>query len=258
MTRDWALITVTYNSAETLKHFWKGFNPGGSVEWIVVDNNSADDSVEVAKSLGARVVALGVNMGFGAANNVGLTHSSSRFVAFVNPDVTVTNSGLDRLREALEDRPMALVAPQLVNPDGSLQPNGRGMPYLANKILNRVAPHRVAEFYHRYANSGDQTHVDWLMGAVVAGSREWITTIGGWDERFFVYYEDSDLGLRNAKRGGASLVLGDVQWLHGWARETKTASLRAWKLEIPSMAKFYARYPKLLLPPRHLVRKARK
>ena len=242
----WSLITVTYNSAATLREFWTGAREfGPDVEWIVVDNASTDDSAETAESLGARVLKLDRNVGFGAANNVGFAQSESSYVAFVNPDVRPVASTLPRLREAI-DRTGGLVAPQLLNADGTLQPNGRGYPFLVNKVMNRLQTGDDESAYRVYARPGEEVDVVWLMGAVVAGRRNTLEGLGPWDETFFVYYEDSDLGLRARRAGLRNILLGDAQWTHGWARATKAPSLAAWKRELPSLVKFYSRYPSLL------------
>lgn len=251
---DWTLITVTHNSQAALERHWGGWAPLAGQAWVVVDNASTDDSVAVASRLGARVISLPKNVGFGAANNVGFAQSTSRWVAFVNPDVTPRATDLAEIGAHLDSSPRTLVSPQLVNADGSLQPNGRGEPFLVSKIRNRTASEGLVGTYLRFAQPNEVVTVEWLMGAVVAGTRSHLASLaslGPWDERFFVYYEDSDLGIRNAQAGGTSQILGSVRWIHGWARETKSLSWRAWKLELASMARFYGRYPRLLgRPPR--------
>lgn len=242
----WSIVTVTFNSAAKLEEYWGGVAITSDVEWIVVDNGSSDHSLEVARMLGAKTIELGRNAGFGAANNVGFQHSSGDYVAFVNPDVTPKPADLTLLESYLITSPTTLVSPQLVNSDGSPQPNGRGLPFLANKVVNRLWPTQLEGTYLKLAGADETVNVDWLMGAVVAGTRTHLSALGPWDEHFFVYYEDSDLGLRNSRLGGGSVVIGSSTWTHGWARETKTASIRAWRREIPSMLKFYARYPHLL------------
>ena len=242
----WTLVTVTFNSASTLRRFWPQIEANETFEWVVVDNASQDDSADVAASLGARVVRLPKNVGFGAANNIGFQNSDSDFVAFVNPDIRPELQDLPLLEKYLRNNPLDLVSPQLVNDDGSLQPNGRGLPYLLNKVRNRTAPTALVGSYLQFATAGENISVEWLMGAVVAGRRTRFDDLGPWDERFFVYYEDADLGLRNSKDSGKSVVIGDAQWAHGWARETSNASWHAWKRELPSLLKFYSRYPHLL------------
>lgn len=246
-TPTWALITVSYNSAAALREFWGSVQLPSSVQWVVVDNASTDDSREVAAELGATVIPLDSNIGFGPANNVGFRATTAPYVGFVNPDVSVDVPSLDLLRRVI-DRERAIVSPQLVDPDGGLQPNGRGFPFLASKITNRLEANDRGSGYRRFAPSGQDVRVVWFMGAVVLGSRPVLQRLGPWDERFFVYYEDSDLGLRAAAAGVPRILSGRTRWVHGWARETTRFDWKPWKRELPSMMKFYSRYPVLLSP----------
>lgn len=248
---EWTLITVTYNSAKALRHFAAQPVPD-DVEWLVVDNASGDDSVAAATELGARVCALPANQGFSAANNVGLAAATGRYVAFVNPDVTVDYEDLRRMARYLDNaaEPL-LVAPQLLDPDGTAQPNGRGVPTLRRKVAHRLND-KHEEGYRIFADTSTARCISWAMGAAVIGHRSTFAALGGWDERFFVYYEDHDLGLRAWRRGVPVVLMGDVRWIHGWARETTGRSWAAWKLELHGMAKFFTRYPSLLITSRRL------
>ncbi len=248
VTVEWSVITVTFNSEEALRNHWSGVQLPSNTEWVVIDNGSRDQSADYARFLGARVVQLPENVGFGAANNEGFRASMGRVVAFVNPDVTPRFEDLPFLTSYLAAHPTDLISPQLVFPDGSAQPNGRGLPYLAHKILNRLARAERGDGYLMTAGTEEEKPVSWLMGAVVIGTRETLMELGPWDPHFFVYYEDSDLGLRHARRGGRSVIVGRARWIHGWARETKSFNIRAWRLELPSLVKFYVRYPMLLNP----------
>ncbi|WP_162239871.1 glycosyltransferase family 2 protein [Microbacterium sp. Leaf288] len=239
------LVTVTHNSGPALREFWQPI-PDESIEWVVVDNASTDDSVLVARQLGARVIELSKNVGFGAACNIGLDHSRSDVVAFVNPDVTVIYDDIPALCEAAMES-NHLVAPQLVNADGSLQPNGRGVPSLPNKVLNRLRPSLASKRGFRVLTvEKEHRAVVWLTGAVVFAKKELLRRLEGFDESFFVYYEDVDLCLRARKLGIGSTVVGSCRWLHGWARAASGFNARAWKLEFGSALTFYRKYPELL------------
>lgn len=174
---------MTHNSGPTLHEFWSDVRLPPDVEWIVVDNNSTDDTVAIAESLGAKVVEQSRNRGFGVANNVGFDVSSGDFICFVNPDVRVDVAGLNLLEKTIRDQGV-LVAPQLLNMDGSLQPNGRSWPFLAHKILHRLNPQRVSGVY-TFENSDEMNaQVIWVIGAVVASSRDIFLRLGPWDKSF--------------------------------------------------------------------------
>lgn len=242
---SWTLITVTFNSADQLAKYWSHPVPG-DVEWIVVDNGSTDDSVITAGRLGARVIAVGRNLGFSAANNRGLKVARGGYVAFVNPDVTVVFSDLPELAKRIDHRG-GLVSPQLVNDDGSRQPNGRGAPLIAHKVINRLSGgSQMRNQYLLFAGDTEERFVFWTIGAVVAGSAETFARLGGWNERFFLYYEDKDIAIRAWRDGLAVVLCGQFQWVHGWARETTEFRLMPWIREIASLTKFYSLYPELL------------
>lgn len=243
---NWVIVTVTFNSAQTLRRYWADRSHREGARWVVVDNASADGSADVAEELGATVVRLSKNLGFGAANNIGMRHDAgSRYVAFVNPDVAVDFSSLGSLQKEIDTRG-AIVAPQLVNEDRSLQPNGRGYPTLPAKIMNRISPNRNPAGYRLFAAQDRVQRVAWLTGAAVLGLRSDFERLGPWDEWFFVYHEDADLGMRSQLMGVPQFVIGNTQWLHGWARETTGFNWSAWKLELSSARKFYSRYPEFL------------
>lgn len=252
-SKKWSLITVTYNSVEALRRFAADPLPA-DVEWIVVDNHSVDGSAIFASSLGATVISLSRNVGFGRANNVGLRRATGTHVGFINPDLQVRYEDLPTLARLLDNSVKdCLVAPQLIDPDGTAQPNGRGVPTALRKIGNRFNLRDTG--YRIHANPGEAVYVAWAMGAAIFGKRNTIDTLGGWNEVFFVYYEDHDLGLRAWAHDIPMILTGDVRWVHGWARETTSFNLRAWLLEIHGASKFFRRYPGLLLSQRFLGQK---
>lgn len=243
-----SIVTVTFNSRNDLLRSWSGFDPT-LAEWIVVDNRSDDGSAEVAAGLGATVIDAGSNLGFSLANNLGAEIASGDVLVFCNPDVTVDEAGLRHLAERCTDD-AGIIAPQLLNADGSLQENGRGTPFPHRKLLHMFTKRDpVHDPYLVFAGLGEQRDVVWAMGAAVAMHRRVFDRVGRWDGRYFIYYEDADICLRAHKAGVPVSLDGTVRWQHGWARETsKGMSLRAWRNEARSAMRFYASHPYCLLP----------
>lgn len=244
-SNDWTLVTVTYNSARHLRESWSGIDLTG-VQWLVVDNNSSDDSVAIARELGAQARALDVNLGFSKANNLALATVDTPWVMFVNPDVMVDPTSLERLAHSAAAH-QSLIAPQLKSSDGSLQPNARGLPFLADKVAHRgiALPGSHLDEYIRTDLLGP-THVAWVMGAAVGGATAHLKELGGWSEDYFLYYEDHDLGIRSWLNGSAVIVDPAATWRHGWERATMRPNLAAWKSEVRSMRAFYRNYDYLL------------
>lgn len=242
-----SLVTVSHNNAAELEHFWREW-PADAAEWVVVDNASTDGSATVARAHGAQVIELKKNVGFSAGNNLGAAQASGRVLGFVNPDLTVTREGIEALARRVTTEG-AIVAPQLVNPDRTLQENGRNTPYAVRKLAHMFAPSsKTNRRYVRYVEDGVE-RVVWVMGAAMFISAEAFDEVGGWDDGYFIYYEDSDICLRALNAGVSTLVDGNVRWVHGWARETKgVRSLSVWKHELRSAARFYRRHPNCIAP----------
>lgn len=246
MKSEWTIVTVTHNSANDLREYSVTYDLDGP-KWIVVDNNSQDDTLAVSAKKGVfKSIALKANLGFSKANNVALAEVTTKYVAFVNPDVTVDFSSLDELDLGVFDN-FSIAAPQLLYRDGRKQPNGRSFPFLAYKIANRIGQlKRLRDRYQIYASSDQRLAVAWVTGAVVMGKTETFRKIGGWPEKYFLYYEDTELCLKIRKIGGSITLLGDHNWIHGWKRETSKLKLKPWARELSSMLKFYWAHKRFL------------
>ncbi|UUZ61697.1 glycosyltransferase [Nocardioides sp. B-3] len=212
---------------------------------MVVDNSSTDGTVARAREVADPVIESGGNRGFSHGNNLGLAAVDTEYVAFVNPDVTVSGSDWHASLEETIERGGGLAAPQLLNPDGTEQANARGIPYLSAKVRNRAKPE--SEKGDEYARTGlaVPTYIAWAMGAVVAGRTDAVRALGGWDDSYFLYYEDHEFGLRARREGMAVALDPRVRWLHDWQRATTGPALWAWKAELNSMRTFYSQFPQL-------------
>jgi GT2 family glycosyltransferase len=244
---DWDIVTVSFNSAKQMERNWMWYQKSSKeINWVVVDNNSTDNSVETAEKLGARVIQLKKNLGFARANNVGFDKGVADYVLFANPDLRVNPSDLENLKENLL-KFSGLCSPQLLNSDGSYQQNGRGLPYLSAKFGHRNFPffkntQRTKQYLPK-VKENQVFPVEWLMGAAVCTSRENFKVIGKWNEDYFVYYEDIELGIRAKHLGFNSIIDSRILWTHEWARESNSLNFKAWRNEITSAIKFYRTFP---------------
>lgn len=245
---DWTLITVTYNSADDLATHWAVEEPR-DFRWIVVDNGSSDGTVALARELADLCIVNSGNTGFAAANNLGLEQVDTTYVGFANPDVRVGSGWQMPLEETIA-RTGGLVVPQLVYPDGSEQPSTRGLPYFSSKIRNRLSPE--SERGRAYARTGHSvpTYIAWAMGAGVCARTEVFRELGGWDDDYFLYYEDHEIGLRAWQRGLTVAVDPRARWVHSWQRATTRLDLAAWRREFGSMKTFFRSHPEFLVAPR--------
>lgn len=196
-------IVVAYDSAAALPACLAALAREG-VPAIVVDNASADDSAEVARAHGARVIRNALNEGYGRANNIGARAAESGFVLVLNPDVVLDPGAVQALVDAAGRYPEAgLLAPRIVEPDGRFffQPRSLLSPYLTNPGGRLALP------------EGDCC-APFLSGACFLVRRELLLALGGFDPQIFLFYEDDDLCRRVADAGHALVHVHDAVARH--------------------------------------------
>jgi N-acetylglucosaminyl-diphospho-decaprenol L-rhamnosyltransferase len=191
-------VVVTYESASCIERCLASLREHlPTAELVVVDNASMDASADLARAAGARVIELPRNVGFGRASNTGVAAASGEHILFVNPDVTLVSVGHEALRESLERRPFGLVPGKLIDSSGTLR-HDRRLPepsFLADFLTHTVGmlrPRglRLPQRPRRQSSAG------WASAALLLAARDEFERLGGFDPRFFLYYEDRDLAAR--------------------------------------------------------------
>jgi N-acetylglucosaminyl-diphospho-decaprenol L-rhamnosyltransferase len=213
-----SVVVVAYNAMPWLERCLESV---AGHELIVVDHGSSDDSVEVARRHGARVIEQ-ENRGFGAGNNAGMRAASGDYVLLLNSDAWVVGDAIDRLVAFADARPAAaIVGPRLRNEDGSLQRSARGFPSLWRLateyfFLRKLAP-RSQLLNALYAGGFDHAsvrEVDWLYGAALLVRRAAADAVGLFDESFFMFSEETDWCYRFRAAGWKVLFLPDAEVVH--------------------------------------------
>lgn len=233
------VITVTYNSGETLGTFLESLSHAGKVppEVIIVDNASTDLTLEraAAQAYGARLIELTENRGYGAGIAAGVEAADHRadLLLITNPDVTFEPGSLDALRAAADDLPDAgSLGPRILDAEGGVYPSARNLPSLrtgiGHAILGRVSPNnpwsRSYRAEHRYGP--ERRDAGWLSGACLVVRRTAYDAIGGFDPSYFMYFEDVDLGARLAKAGWRNVYVPEAVVTHTGAHSTSRSAKR--------------------------------
>jgi N-acetylglucosaminyl-diphospho-decaprenol L-rhamnosyltransferase len=199
-----ALIVVTHNSERWLEGFFESWKRTVAGTWtiidrsmrheiIVADSGSSDDTREVARRLApdAKIISCG-NIGFGAAANRGVRESTASLALVCNPDITFSALFLKQLVPLIA--PFSAFAPQLLNPDGSVQPSVGDFPTIRGILFDQIRPRECRKYITPQPTSRQE--VDWATGACLLFTRKAFESVGGFDEKCFLYAEEVDMQRR--------------------------------------------------------------
>lgn len=212
---DFAIVTVIHDSERELAVLLDSLArlpvPGPRV--IVVDSGSGDGGARLAAERGAEVVTLDGNRGFGAGCNAGIGRVTETVTAFVNPDVELLDDGLARLTQDATAGG-ALLAPRLLNADGSVQDSAHPLPGRPGSLLPAVLPRRVLPVRYEPWRSDSPRKVGWAVAACLVGRTDELRALGPFDPNAFLFYEDLELCLRARRAGMATILRPDVAVRH--------------------------------------------
>ncbi|HQY34858.1 MAG TPA: glycosyltransferase family 2 protein [Actinotalea sp.] len=219
------VVCVTYHPGSELAEFARSLRTATSapVELVLVDNGTDRTMVDqVAEEFGATVVHGAGNVGYGRAANLGARGATQPWLVVANPDIVWHPGSLDTLLDAGRRLPGAgALGPAVLNPDGTVYPSARELPSLTqgvgHALLGRIwqaNPWTAA--YQRRQESADATEraAGWLSGACLLLRRAAFEEVGGFDEGYFMFFEDVDLGERLGAAGWPNVVVPSAQVTH--------------------------------------------
>src|SRR3989344_2373651 len=176
------------------------------VEVIVVSNNADAEAVrsfeENIRGEKVTFIHAGGNLGYGRGNNLGAKNAKGKYLLIINPDNRLEQHALETMVKYLEANPDAgVVGPKLVFPDGSVRDSYRTFPHPLDVIIKRTPlrrffPERMKTYLQQGQNPDAIRNVDWMCGACVLFPRKLYEELGGFDEWFFLFFEDCDLCRR--------------------------------------------------------------
>jgi N-acetylglucosaminyl-diphospho-decaprenol L-rhamnosyltransferase len=215
-----ACVVVTHDALPWIERCLESV---AALETVVVDNGSSDGTVAFVRERfpAARVVEA-ENHGLAAGWNRGIVDTDSEFVVVLNADAWLVEDAVEQLVAASRRHPRAaVIAPRLLNSDGTLQRSVRGYPTvwrLATEYLylRKLAPRSRAlnAFYGAGFDHAREREVEWVMGACMFLRRRAYDEVGPFDERYFLFSEEVDWMRRAADRGWSVVFTPDARCVH--------------------------------------------
>jgi N-acetylglucosaminyl-diphospho-decaprenol L-rhamnosyltransferase len=230
---DVAIITVSYNSSAQLSDFLASATKSvaSPSQITVVDNNSADINVtaKLTKKLGVNLLKLEKNVGYGAAVNKAVPTLPQELTTLLvcNPDSELNAKAVTALANAVSDKTVGVAGPRIFNEDGSVYPSARAIPSIRNGVghalfANIWLTNPWTKNYLSEAHLQNSTlPTGWVSGACLAIRRKLFIQVGGFDDKYFMYFEDVDLGYRLGKQGFTNLYVPEVSITHIGGESTK-------------------------------------
>ena len=213
------MVIVTYNSERYVGGLLRSLPAAlGALTYsvVVVDNGSTDGTVELLRRRPDCVVVTSVNDGYAAGVNRGVARSPrAGAILVLNPDTTLDPESVVRLSEVLRRPDVGVVAPRVRETDGSLSPTLRRRPSLGR--VGGLSFTQLGMFSERVEDVREYRYeheVDWAVGAILLVARDCYDALGGLDESYFLYSEETDFSLRARDAGWATVYTPHAGAMH--------------------------------------------
>lgn len=230
---DISIVIVNYKSKDLTLNCVKSIKaadwPGLDYEIIVVDNYSADLSSDDLKQFGnIKYIMNGKNRGYGAANNQGIKQALGKYIVIMNPDTVAADNVFRKLFDYMENHPNAGVSgPKQFKPDGQVQDTCFRWPGILTPLYRRTPLGKIGRakkdldrFLYKDYNKSSVKEVDWLLGSFLFCRAQALRQAGLFDEKFFLYFEDTDLCRRFWQAGFKTVYYPDAHIIHNHQRQS--------------------------------------
>ena len=223
-----SIIILSYNTRNLLDSCLESIkrNIGFKHEVIVVDNASKDGSAAYIrkKHKDIKIIQNRENEGFAKGCNLGSQEASGEYILFLNSDTVINDKSIKKLLESAKYEEVGVVGGILKNKDGSRQ-RSFGRDYnLVNLSIMLFGGDRLENAFLKIPEKTSE--VDWVSGGCMLVNTEHFRTLNGFDERFFMYFEDVEFCYRTRKVGKKVMLNPDVSVLHlGQASSSKSFAI---------------------------------
>ena len=227
-------VIVTYHSRNTIGDTLEALSEAletGLLKIVVVDNASKDGTADFIEThyTSVHLVRSNDNLGFGRGCNLGFRYVDTPYVLFLNPDAALNLEALNFLVDFMERTPKAAICgPSVKEPSGALQPSGSlSTPWKI--MLKPLLPGWATRGQGHVAPGEPSSETDWICGSIMLIRSRVFETLGGFDPRFFLYFEETDLCLRVMQSGWQIWITGQaVAWHVNAASAAETQKPMIW------------------------------
>ncbi|SFA79475.1 Glycosyltransferase, GT2 family [Nocardioides alpinus] len=235
MVLDVAVVVVTYNSADHVAGLLDSI-PSAMADLtfsvVVVDNGSSDDTCTMLERRTDCTLARSSNLGYASGVNRGIASSPpARTYLILNPDATLDPDSVPVLLEVVGRAGVGVVAPRVREADGSLSPTLRRKPSLAR--AGGLSFTGIAAFAERIEDPGEyelEHEVDWAVGAILLIDADCYRAVGGLDESYFLYSEETDFSLRARDLGWSTVYTPRAGGMHVGGGSGESATTHTMKI----------------------------
>jgi len=252
---DLSIVIVSWNVKELLQKCLSSifeFTKNMEFEIIVIDNDSQDQSAEmiITKFPQVNLIASKKNLGFAKANNLGLNQAQGKYVLFMNPDMELVENSFPIMFMLMEQNPQAAISTcQLFYPNKQRQDNIKNNPDFCSqaiillKLHHLFKPKCLLAYLAKNFDYHKEKTVSQIMGAFMFCNKEKIKQINGWDENFFLWFEEVDLCKRVQEQNWQIIYTPKAKIIHHESQSFKqNSSLLRQKRFTQSMKKYFKKH----------------
>jgi hypothetical protein len=230
-----SVVIVSYNTRDILRNCLEALfehSRGVVMEVFVVDNNSHDGSADMVKNdfPSVLLIANNQNLGFAAANNQAFPLARGNYIILLNPDAYIRPLSIQNCIKFMDSTPKCgLCGGKIISPAGTIEPSARRFPSALSKFLalsglrGKFPQSRLLNYYEFGGFAYTKPlEVDWVPGTFTIVRKKMLDEIGVFDERFYIYYEETDLCMRAKKAGWKIYFIPDAEVTHIGGASSKT------------------------------------
>lgn len=241
---------VTYNNMTTIeKTLYTLFEQTKDIDLklYVVDNGSVDGTPEfIEKSFPqVTVIRSEKNVGFGAGHNIAVKEIKSRYHVIINPDIVLCENVIKEMADYMDENPdIGLLSPRICFPDGRDQILGKRNPHMKYLIASRLRGDEPSKLLKEYAmldcDLSKPTRIENATGCFMLLRTDVLKRLGGFDEGYFMYFEDADLA-RRVNEISKCVYYPYAIVNHVWGRESKR-NFKLMLIHINSMLRYFYKW----------------